>query len=93
MTDTQNKSMVGAYGNPRVDTPNLDRLAATGIRFERAYTHDVLLDEMDRIRDPFRSFRWGDRPWRSVRQAFYHGGARRDHPEGFPFEPKGIEWE
>ncbi|MGC9347070.1 MAG: sulfatase-like hydrolase/transferase, partial [Anaerolineae bacterium] len=38
MTDTQNKSMVGAYGDPSVDTPNLDRLAATGIRFERAYT-------------------------------------------------------
>ena len=38
MTDTQNKSMVGAYGNPAVDTPNLDRLARTGIRFERAYT-------------------------------------------------------
>lgn len=38
MTDTQNKSMVGAYGNPAVGTPNLDRLAAEGIRFERAYT-------------------------------------------------------
>ena len=38
MTDTQNKSMVGAYGNPRVNTPNLDRLASQGIRFERAYT-------------------------------------------------------
>ena len=24
--------------------------------------HDWLLAEMDRIRDPFRSFRWGDRP-------------------------------
>ncbi|MCZ6634901.1 MAG: sulfatase-like hydrolase/transferase [bacterium] len=38
MTDTQNKSMVGAYGQPSVDTPNLDRLAETGIRFDRAYT-------------------------------------------------------
>jgi len=38
MTDTQNKSMVGAYGNPSVDTPNLDKLAASGVRFERAYT-------------------------------------------------------
>jgi uncharacterized sulfatase len=38
MTDTQNKSMVGAYGIPTVDTPTLDLLAATGTRFERAYT-------------------------------------------------------
>ena len=38
MTDTQNKSMVGAYGQPAVDTPHLDRLAETGLRFERAYT-------------------------------------------------------
>ena len=27
MTDTQNKSMVGAYGNRMVNTPNLDRLS------------------------------------------------------------------
>lgn len=42
MTDTQNQSLVGAYGNPAVDTPNLDRLAATGIRFDRAYTTSPL---------------------------------------------------
>ena len=38
ITDSQRKDMVGAYGNPWVDTPNLDRLAHEGIRFERAYT-------------------------------------------------------
>lgn len=32
MTDTQNKSMVGAYGRPEVDTPNRDRPA--GFPFE-----------------------------------------------------------
>src|SRR5690606_32641931 len=37
-TDTQRKDMVGCYGQPVVDTPNLDRLASQGIRFERAYT-------------------------------------------------------
>jgi arylsulfatase A-like enzyme len=53
--------------------------------------HDMLLSEMDRIRDPFRSFRWGDRPWRSVRRAFYHGGERRNRPGGFPFQATLIE--
>lgn len=38
MTDSQRKDMVGAYGNPWMDTPNLDRLANEGVRFERAYT-------------------------------------------------------
>ncbi len=38
MTDTTAKHMVGCYGDTSVDTPNLDRFAASGVRFERAYT-------------------------------------------------------
>jgi uncharacterized sulfatase len=38
MTDTQRKDMVGAYGNPDVQTPNLDRLAEQGLQFEHCYT-------------------------------------------------------
>jgi uncharacterized sulfatase len=53
--------------------------------------HDALLAEMDAIRDPFRSFRWGDRPWRTVRHAFYHGGTRRPRPAGFPFQAVSVE--
>lgn len=53
--------------------------------------HDRLLAEMDRIRDPFRSFRWGHRDWRRVREAFYTGGQRRDRPRGFPFQPTSID--
>ncbi len=38
MTDTQRKDMLGCYADTGLRTPCLDRLAAAGIRFERAYT-------------------------------------------------------
>lgn len=38
MTDTTRKDMVGCYGNHKMKTPNLDKLAKEGIRYENAYT-------------------------------------------------------
>lgn len=37
MTDQQRKDSLGCYGNPVCRTPNLDRLAASGVRCERNY--------------------------------------------------------
>jgi iduronate 2-sulfatase len=37
MADDLNNDM-GTFGHPMVKTPNLDRLAARGVRFDRAYT-------------------------------------------------------
>jgi uncharacterized sulfatase len=41
MADDLNDDM-GVFGHPIVKTPNLDRLAARGVRFERAYTQFAL---------------------------------------------------
>lgn len=38
MTDTTRKDMLGCYGDDRMKTPNLDRLASQGLRYENAYT-------------------------------------------------------
>lgn len=38
MTDTTRKDMLGCYGNPQMVTPNLDKLAEEGIKYENTYT-------------------------------------------------------
>ncbi len=38
MTDSQRWDMINCYRNTGLQTPSLDRLAAGGVRFERAYT-------------------------------------------------------
>lgn len=37
LSDDHSAAHVGCYGNPDVKTPNLDRLASEGMRFDRAY--------------------------------------------------------
>ena len=38
MSDEHTRSVTGCYGHPFIHTPNLDRLAARGTRFDAAYT-------------------------------------------------------
>jgi arylsulfatase A-like enzyme len=40
LTDQQRKDSLGCQGNPAAKTPNFDRLAREGARFERAYTQN-----------------------------------------------------
>lgn len=42
LTDQQRTDSLGAYGGEAVDTPNLDRLATAGTRFDRAYTRTAI---------------------------------------------------
>ncbi|MCI0392294.1 MAG: sulfatase [Acidobacteria bacterium] len=37
LSDDHSAAHVGAYGNPDIKTPNLDKFASQGMRFERAY--------------------------------------------------------
>ena len=39
ITDQHRADHIGCAGNPLIQTPNLDRLAESGVRFERAYVH------------------------------------------------------
>jgi len=38
LTDQQRQDSLGCYGNPVIETPHLDRLAAEGIRLENGFT-------------------------------------------------------
>ena len=42
IADDQVPYVIGAYGNKQVRTPNMDRLASQGMRFERAYCNSPL---------------------------------------------------
>jgi len=42
ITDQQRADQAGCYGNPVIQTPNLDRLAREGVRFTRAYAANPL---------------------------------------------------
>lgn len=42
VADDQMASMLGCYGNPLARTPNLDRLARSGVRFDRAYCNSPI---------------------------------------------------
>ena len=39
LSDQHSKEKVGCYGNTHIKTPNIDRLAANGVRFANAYTN------------------------------------------------------
>jgi arylsulfatase A len=41
MTDDQGWFELGVHGNPYIETPNMDRLAAEGVRFNRFYASPV----------------------------------------------------
>lgn len=41
-SDQHNREKTGCYGDPYIHTPNIDRLAANGVRFANAYTNNPI---------------------------------------------------
>src|SRR6266571_4382908 len=42
MSDEHSRRVLGCYGHPMIKTPNLDRLAARGVRFTDAYCNSPI---------------------------------------------------
>jgi arylsulfatase A-like enzyme len=51
MSDQHNREMMGCYGHPVVQTPNLDRLAAQGTRFTACWTPSPVHSSAGVLRD------------------------------------------
>lgn len=62
----------------------------SGMASIRDAMHGQLLDEMDRIRDPFRGDAWAKRPWADGSEA-QRKILRRSRPDVFPFQAACIE--
>lgn len=93
LLDSLNRHMLGAYGGDEFDTPNLDRLAARSIRFDRHYTgalpcmparHDILCGALDFLWKPWGSIEvWEDAITYDLRTAGVTTMLVSDHPHLF----------
>lgn len=94
LTDDQGWPTLGSYGNRRVPTPHLDRLAADGVRFTDAYvlpqctpTRAALLTGQQAARNGFwHVIPWYGTPWAPVREPAFTENLPRD---AFTF-PKAL---
>jgi uncharacterized sulfatase len=70
----------------------VNRIGDASSAERRNALHDAILAEMDRTRDPFRTWRWANRPWRGqIQTPWYFGGERRNKPAGFDWQPQPLE--
>jgi choline-sulfatase len=49
LSDEHSRRVLGCYGHGMIRTPNLDRLAASGVRFTDAYTNSPICAGARRI--------------------------------------------
>jgi arylsulfatase A-like enzyme len=93
LLDSLNRHLVGAYGSTEFATPNLDRLAARSVRFDRHVAgslpciparHDLLCGALDFLWRPWGSIEvWEDNLCRSLAAAGVTSVLVSDHPHLF----------
>ena len=93
LLDSLNRHMLGAYGGTEFATPNLDRLAARSVRFNRHFTgslpcmparHDILCGALDFLWRPWGSIElWEDAITCQLRRAGVVSQLISDHPHLF----------
>ena len=93
LLDSLNRHMLGAYGGGEFDTPNLDRFAATSVRFDNHYTgslpcmparHDLLCGALDFLWKPWGSIELWEEPLTvPLRRAGVTTQLISDHPHLF----------
>ncbi len=93
LLDSLNRHLLGAYGGREFATPNLGRLAARSLRFERHYAgslpciparHDLLCGALDFLWKPWGSIEVWERPLTAaLREAGVTTQLVTDHPHLF----------
>ncbi len=93
LLDSLNRHLIGPYGGTEFDTPNLDRLAARAVRFDRHVTgslpcmparHDLLVGSLDFLWRPWGSIEiWEDAITFELRRAGVTTMLVSDHPHLF----------
>ena len=93
LLDSLNRRMLGCYGGDEFETPNLDRLAARGLRFDRHYSaslpcmparHDILCGAWDFLWKPWGSIElWESNIAHSMKMKGVATGLISDHPHLF----------
>lgn len=93
LLDSLNRHMLGSYGGREFATPNLDRFAASALRFERHYAgslpcmparHDILCGALDFLWRPWGSIEiWEDAITRHLHDAGVTSMLISDHPHLF----------
>lgn len=95
LTDDQGWPTLGCYGSNKVPTPNLDRLAAEGVRFTDAYvmpqctpTRAALLTGQHTARNGmWHVIGWYGSPWARVAEPAF----REQLPRDWPNLPKSLK--